>query len=140
MEKTTLYDAYRKASSVGEDEYVTIKDITRDGKTYRVYMTKKKARRLTVVNCAEPNVIEWRRLLLFPGLRGEGRYEISGSSDAVFRERIKPEKDVYTVFVINGKPRAINNLDSGLFRSASHPGDEGHVHVMSMKRFKTFDI
>ena len=133
----SLYDAFRqKTDAVSENDHFTVREVPYEGRIYRIWFSKKKADRLTVVRCQENGVVEWQKKPFNYRLNG-GSY---GEALPVFEERVKPEKGIFTVVVINGKPGAIEGLDAGVIRSAGHPGDDSHVHVMSLARFKTFAV
>lgn len=131
----SLYDAYKHTAKViREDDNITLSETKYQGKVYNIYMTKKRANKWTQIYCTETSTVEWRETPFSARLSGF-QY---GTTLPVFKEKVCISKDAYTVFVINGSPNSINNLDEGLFRSAKNPGNESNVHVMSMARFKTF--
>ena len=131
---TSLYDAYSHAAQKEADlENVTVSRVTYLGKEYLIYVTKRTANKLTVINCINGTVV-WEQMPLNWKLSGSGYY----GTVFVFSEKPELRKNVVTVFVIDGTPGCIKGLDDGIYRSARHPGGEKYLHVMSMAAFKTF--
>lgn len=130
----SLYDAYcHTAVKTEENANVILSDVGYGGKKYWIYVTKKKADKLTVITCRN-NTVLWGQMPILPRLTGT---QFLVPVD-IFIERVRTARDRTTVFVISGKPGSIEGLDDGIFRSARHPGGEGFVNVMSEAAFKTF--
>lgn len=131
----SLYEAYNKsAETVCENENVTCSTVEYEGHTFRIIFTKKKANKFTVISCID-NTVVWNEIPFNTYLSGFHR----GDEVMIFKEKVEPVKDAFTVYVINGKPGMFKNLDDGIFRSANNPGGVKYVHVMSSKRFRTFE-
>ena len=97
--------------------------------TYRVIVTKRRANKLSLIRCVNGAVV-WEQIPLLY-LRNNER----GRGDIVDSIPITVDKNCVTFFVIKGRPRSIQGLDEGIFRSAKN-FDFSYINLMSEKIFR----
>ena len=135
-EPSSIYDAFKKnAIKNSETEYVEIYDLTYMEQNYLIYITKRKANKLTKIELKD-NDIKWRQISKTWMLDGSGAF--LGEVNLI--ARISPPKDKVCLFILSGKPGEISGLDDGIFRSARNFGGTGYVNVMSEPVFKCFSF
>ena len=128
-----IYDAFKKADFFDKDftDNVGLVRFELDGKSYEVYLTRKRANKYSIIHL-KGDTVEWEQFPVLPRIAGR----MYGKSKPIIK--LSPLKDCVRIFVIKGKPNYIAGLDDGIFRSVRRY-DEAYINVMSMARFKELD-
>ena len=122
-----LYLKNRKNSTIEQRTKTVFFD--NEGVSYRVIITKKRANKLSIIQCKNSTIL-WEQI---PFLYL--RYNERGRGNIVDSIPVSIDKNIVTLFIIKGKPRSIWGLDEGIFRSSKQM-DVSCVNVMSEKKFK----
>ena len=129
---SSVYDAYLQTDAiVAESEFWIMKEFFFQSRQYRVYESREKASKSTIIHCREDGAIEWEQLYPFGGISNPSR---------VRHIVCKPifDQSVITIAVIKGKPGSFMGLYEDQFCSSKHTESNKGIFVMSTAAFKCF--
>ena len=102
-----------------------------EGESIMLYVSHKRARKSTHVQCLESGDIVWEQFYPFGGMSRP-------SSEKKYALKPIFEKNSITIIIIRGTPGNITGLDNGIFNSHFTVPQKGQIYLMTEKKITKF--